>query len=203
MQLYLHVCSFSVRDCLHRFVTVAATNGELNLLCSRFPFVGLQEEVERTLQFKAKSGPVYVPGHNMETNYYGVLWGYFVFRGDYRNGKRTNAGFGWGFSCYILANLRLMISTLASAAMYEYSRRLNALTSQERGRKGAPAKIQAIVTEQARALLAALNALSLVREGSRWILDESGEVGGERVSFGCGFGGGRVIDIDTDGAGLG
>ena len=47
--------------------------------------------------------------------------------------------------------------------------------------------MKAIVTEQARALLAAINALSLVEAGNRWILDESDEVGEERVGFSVWF----------------
>ncbi|KAJ3048452.1 hypothetical protein HK102_012685, partial [Quaeritorhiza haematococci] len=50
------------RDCLRRFVTVLCENGQLDALCSgRFPFVGLQDEVERTLEFKARNGPVVTP----------------------------------------------------------------------------------------------------------------------------------------------
>ncbi|KAJ3051125.1 hypothetical protein HK097_007910, partial [Rhizophlyctis rosea] len=142
----------SAKDCLHRFVTVCATNGELALLCERFAIASMQEEMENTLRFKARSGPVSVPGwggDGGETNYFNVLWSYFVFKMDYKN---------------------------ASLAMYQYARSLNALTSSI----GDERKLRAIVTEQARALLAAVNGLSLVEEGNRWILDESEVVGEER-----------------------
>ncbi|KAJ3033457.1 hypothetical protein HDV00_006340 [Rhizophlyctis rosea] len=155
----------TVKACLWRLITVAATNGELDLLCSRLPFIGLQEQVEKALEFQAKTGPVHVPGWNSETNYYGIMWGYFVFRGDFRR---------------------------ASKAMFDYARRLNSLAVN--GHQ--PAKVQAIVTEQARALLAALNALTLVREENRWIVDENGDFGEERARKRRRIGDGPVWDDD-------
>ncbi|KAJ3290184.1 hypothetical protein HK104_006963 [Borealophlyctis nickersoniae] len=87
-------------DCLRHFVTVAAEHGRIDLICSNYPFVGMQHEVERTLQFKARADAVHVPG-KPGPNYYTVLYGYHVFKGDYRS---------------------------AAMAMYQYARRLNGLT---------------------------------------------------------------------------
>ena len=56
-------------------------------MCERFAIAGMQEEVENTLRFKARSGPVPVPGWVDEPNYYNILWAFFVYRLDYKNGE--------------------------------------------------------------------------------------------------------------------
>ncbi len=67
------------RDCLRHLVSVMCESGHIQPLL-HFTFPGLQNEVEKTLSFKARnSDPLCSP------NYYAVLYSYHVFRGDWKS----------------------------------------------------------------------------------------------------------------------
>lgn len=98
--LFLIIISLNRKcDCLRLFVSVLCESGRASSLCSsQFPFVGLQEEVEKTLEFKARNSDIgecvrkstsssdedgtgkFVP------NYYQILYSYSIFKGNYRSG---------------------------------------------------------------------------------------------------------------------
>ncbi|KAJ2771869.1 hypothetical protein IWQ56_001615 [Coemansia nantahalensis] len=67
-------------DCLRHLVGVLCEQaGGVAILC-RLSFIGLQEEVERNLLFKAHHGdPLATP------SYYKILYSFHVYRGNYRN----------------------------------------------------------------------------------------------------------------------
>ncbi|RKP08682.1 nucleoporin Nup120/160-domain-containing protein [Thamnocephalis sphaerospora] len=71
------------RTCLRHLVTVLCEHGQVSKLCD-YAFMGLQPEVDRTLQFKARNSDVFAT-----PNYYKVLYSYNVFRGDFRNAARA------------------------------------------------------------------------------------------------------------------
>ncbi|KAI8808003.1 hypothetical protein BJ742DRAFT_810447 [Cladochytrium replicatum] len=155
------------RDCLRRLVSVLCENHEIDLLCSRFAFVGLHSEVEYTLRFKARNSAVYPipappplkdsnksptsPQTLPAPNYHRILYAYYIFRQDFKK---------------------------AAVTMYQYARRLMAVMPSAPGKVGTrqdPSQkpgysMHDVKTEQARGLLAAIHALSNVEEDERWIL---------------------------------
>ncbi|KAJ1729776.1 hypothetical protein LPJ61_003358, partial [Coemansia biformis] len=67
-------------DCLRHLVGVLCEQaGGVAILC-RLSFLGLQEEVERNLLFKARHGDLLAT-----PNYYRILYSFHVYRGNYRN----------------------------------------------------------------------------------------------------------------------
>ncbi|KAJ2637618.1 hypothetical protein GGF40_002227 [Coemansia sp. RSA 1286] len=68
-------------DCLRHLISVLCERDQgISVLC-RLTFPGLQEEIERTLLFKARHSDLLVP----KPNYYKVLYSFHVYRGNYRN----------------------------------------------------------------------------------------------------------------------
>ena len=131
----------SQRDCLRTFVSALCDHSDLESLCSRFSFGNLSVEVERTLDFKARTGEVSLSQH--KPNYHRICYTYFIFRGDYRS---------------------------AALSMYTQSRKLMNLPLATHHSKADRADVVGrIVSEQAQSLLAALNSLSLVEEADSWI----------------------------------
>ncbi|KAJ1885583.1 hypothetical protein LPJ66_010047, partial [Kickxella alabastrina] len=69
------------RDSLRHLVSVLCERaGGIAVLC-RLTFPGLQEEVERSLLFKARHSDPAVP----RPNYYRILYAFHIYRGNYRN----------------------------------------------------------------------------------------------------------------------
>lgn len=80
---------------MNRFITVVCEANLSKKLCdSTYSFVGLKEEVEATLIFKALNtslselGLGYVAsGKKPLPNYYNILYSYYVMMGNYRSGN--------------------------------------------------------------------------------------------------------------------
>ena len=71
-------------DCVRRFVGELCEAGQHERLC-QFPFIGLHDEVERTLVFKARNCPVVADvDTDGSPDYAKILYGYHVYRGNYR-----------------------------------------------------------------------------------------------------------------------
>ncbi|KAJ2663191.1 hypothetical protein IWW48_001512 [Coemansia sp. RSA 1200] len=68
------------QDCLRHLVGVLCERSDGARELCRLSFTGLQEDVERTLLFKARHGDV-----TRAPNYYRILYAFHVFRGNYRN----------------------------------------------------------------------------------------------------------------------
>lgn len=75
----------SRKQYLRVFVSTVCKRGDGAKL-SRFPFKGLQDEVERLLLLKAQQSPVL-----SSPDYYSTLSAYYTYRGDYRNGMIHDA----------------------------------------------------------------------------------------------------------------
>ncbi|KAJ2400089.1 hypothetical protein GGI23_002253, partial [Coemansia sp. RSA 2559] len=70
------------QDCLRHLIGVLCErDGGVAVLCRRLSFAGLQEDVERSLLFKARHSDVLVA----RPNYYKILYSFHVHRGNYRN----------------------------------------------------------------------------------------------------------------------
>ncbi|KAI9505139.1 nucleoporin Nup120/160-domain-containing protein [Coemansia spiralis] len=68
------------QDCLRHLVGVLCEReGGVAILC-RLSFAGLQEDVERSLLFKARHSDILA-----KPNYYKILYSFHVYRGNYRN----------------------------------------------------------------------------------------------------------------------
>ncbi|KAJ1818307.1 hypothetical protein LPJ75_001481, partial [Coemansia sp. RSA 2598] len=68
-------------DCLRHLISVLCERDQgISVLC-RLTFPGLQEEIERTLLFKARHSDLLVP----RPNYYKILYSFHIYRGNYRN----------------------------------------------------------------------------------------------------------------------
>lgn len=52
---------------------------------SLFPFTDLQDEVERALNKGARQTPALT-----QPNYHTILYAYYIYRGDYRNGMQSD-----------------------------------------------------------------------------------------------------------------
>lgn len=68
---------------LHTFIKTLSETGNGPKL-SLFPFTDLQEEVERVLNKGARQTPVLA-----HPNYHTILYAYYTYRGDYRNGMQA------------------------------------------------------------------------------------------------------------------
>ncbi|KAJ1668349.1 hypothetical protein IW140_000347 [Coemansia sp. RSA 1813] len=119
------------QDCLRHLIGVLCErNGGVAVLC-RLSFSGLQEDVERSLLFKARHSDILA-----KPNYYRILYSFHIYRGNYRN---------------------------AASAMYQYARRLS--THMMYG-----GDVSKLLSEQAQALLACINGLSLVDKQYAWVV---------------------------------
>jgi nuclear pore complex protein Nup160 len=135
---------------------------------TQFGFVGFQDEVEKTLRFKARnSDPLRFP------NYYKVLYSWHIFRGDYRSGERIRKG----------ANRRAD-ETAAGSTMYDQARSLGHNLDK-------PGQYASVAAMQARSYLSAINALSLVEKRNAWVAVPKIGTEGDRVSLLC-----RLCDVE-------
>ncbi|KAL2920274.1 hypothetical protein HK105_200345 [Polyrhizophydium stewartii] len=131
----------SQRDCLRTFVNALCDQNDLHALCAKFSFGDLAAEVERTLEFKART---FEPSLTLRTpNYHRICYAYYVFHGDYRSAA---------LSMYTLAH-KMAGVVLPSLDMPAERRQI----------------VVQVVAEQAQCLLAALNALALVDPDQAWI----------------------------------
>jgi hypothetical protein len=78
-------------DCLRRLVTVLCDRNDVTTLCA-FPFIGLEEEIEATLEFKARNSHV-----SSQANYYKILYSFYLSRMNFRKGKRKSNTTFYGF----------------------------------------------------------------------------------------------------------
>ncbi|XJO78559.1 hypothetical protein BDV3_002977 [Batrachochytrium dendrobatidis] len=133
--------SKSQRDCLRTFVNALCSANDMHGLCAKYNFGHLSSEVERTLEFKARTGDVTLSKHT--PNYYCICYTFYIYRGDFRR---------------------------AAMAMYALAHRLSSIQLPPLNRivERAQVVIQ-IVTEQAQHLLAALNCLKLVDAEYAWL----------------------------------
>ncbi|KAJ1799176.1 hypothetical protein LPJ59_002014, partial [Coemansia sp. RSA 2399] len=70
------------QDCLRHLIGVLCErDGGVAVLCRRLSFAGLQEDVERSLLFKARHSDILVS----RPNYYKILYSFHIHRGNYRN----------------------------------------------------------------------------------------------------------------------
>ncbi|KAJ3142017.1 hypothetical protein HK100_003880 [Physocladia obscura] len=143
----VEVRKYSIR----RFITALCENHEIGAMCMRYSFGKLQSEVEETLIFKAKTRNV-VPIPTKHTAGAGCDPNYHQILYAYYTFRGDNRS--------------------AGAIMYDYARRLNLVASFDIGGKS----LVDVITEQARAYLAAINALSLVKIDYQWILYEVSDV---------------------------
>ncbi|KAI8925744.1 hypothetical protein BC831DRAFT_459580 [Entophlyctis helioformis] len=60
-----------------------SAHNDLHLLCSKFTFGSLSDEVERTLEFKARTGVLSLMSN--APNYHRICYTYYIYRGDYRS----------------------------------------------------------------------------------------------------------------------
>jgi hypothetical protein len=75
-------------DCLRRFVSCLCDNGDYDGIVQRYPFVNMSDEVEKTLDFKARTEPVMsFLQDNSRTNYFKILFRYHSFRKNYKKGN--------------------------------------------------------------------------------------------------------------------
>jgi nuclear pore complex protein Nup160 len=121
------------RYCLHRFVTVVCENGHVEALCTRYIFADLQSEVEETLLFKAKTRNVVPLPSPTDHN---PNYHQYLYSYYIFRGEYRNASF----------------------IMYDYARRLGCVAALDIGGRS----LVSVITEQARAYLASINALTLV-----------------------------------------
>ncbi|KAJ1718926.1 hypothetical protein LPJ53_006211, partial [Coemansia erecta] len=87
-------------DCLRHLVAALCERPAGVAVLCRLPWPGLQEEVERTLLFKARNSDLLLAAPAAAPNYYRILYAFHVYRGGHRN---------------------------AASAMYQYAARLAAL----------------------------------------------------------------------------
>jgi hypothetical protein len=80
--------------CLRQFVTSLCQAGDFDGLVRRFPFVGMKQDVEDTLLFKARTESVanVIMGRNGESgtrgvNYYKVIYSLYIYWNDFRSGE--------------------------------------------------------------------------------------------------------------------
>lgn len=126
------------KECLRHLVSVMCEESHIQLLL-HFTFPGLQNEVEKTLSFKARnSDPLSVP------NYYAVLYSYHVFRGDLKS-----AGAVMYQHAERLGELHRTIS-LGS----------DGIDLMER--------FMVVAVEQAQSYLASINALTMLKHENAW-----------------------------------
>lgn len=68
-------------ECLRYLVSAMCETGDVARLV-QFPFTSLQPELERTLSFKARNSDALD-----RPNYYQILYSYYIFRGNFRDGE--------------------------------------------------------------------------------------------------------------------
>ena len=115
-----------------------------------FNFAGIAEEVEDSLSFKARN-----VDPRVQPLYSRILYSWYVFRGDYRNGKHCH-----------LSRLYSYLSPASSTAaltMYQRARKLRDLTDD-------PSLLMSLAEEQLEAYFLAMNSLSLLDPKSAWII---------------------------------
>lgn len=79
---------YSRMDCLRRFISCLCNNGDYDGIVHRYPFVNMNEEVEKTLDFKARTEPVLSFLQEKDrTNYFKILFRYHSFRRNFKKGN--------------------------------------------------------------------------------------------------------------------
>ena len=75
-------------DCLRRFVSCLCDSGDYDGIVRRYPFVNMSTDVEKTLEFKARTEPVnsFLKDIN-KTNYFKILYRYHSYRKNFRKGN--------------------------------------------------------------------------------------------------------------------
>ena len=75
-------------DCLRRFVSCLCDSGDYSGIVHRYPFVNMTSEVEKTLDFKARTEPVssFLQAGD-RPNYYKVLYRYYSYRKMFKKGE--------------------------------------------------------------------------------------------------------------------
>ncbi|CAO1635930.1 unnamed protein product [Jaminaea pallidilutea] len=130
------------RDSLRTLISAMCEAGHISQLLD-FNFAALQPEVERNLSFKARNSDPLV-----EPNYYHILYSYYAQRADFKS---------------------------AGAVMYQQGRRLNDIhlrgTVLARPNAASLDLFVEVSVQQARAYVAALNALSLLDGKDAWFAD--------------------------------
>ncbi|GAA5955260.1 hypothetical protein JCM3765_003262 [Sporobolomyces pararoseus] len=130
--------------CLAHFISLVCENGASSLLTS-LSFVGLENDLERNLSFRARnSDPLIQIHHQTSTStssspdYYKILYSYHVSKGDFKS---------------------------AATVMYQQARRIGELSNT----RTSQISFRDLVTAQCQSYLAATNALSLVEKEQAWV----------------------------------
>jgi hypothetical protein len=144
-----------LEDCLRRFVTILCEQNCTAIFCA-FPFVGMEEEVAKTLEFKARNSHIF---HG--TNYYKIIYSFFVNRMNFRRGNKMMEVNEFGI---ILRSTPCFFFSAASA-MYAYICRLEQEVERETVEDAT-----FLLTEMAKSYLAVIHCLSMVHPDSAWLM---------------------------------
>eukprot|EP00842_Homolaphlyctis_polyrhiza_P003357 jgi/Hompol1/4021/HPOL_003437-RA len=130
------------RDCVRIMINALCDQNDLFSLCAKFHFdPDMSDEVERTLEFKARTSELSLSPH--VPNYHRICYAYYMYRENYQCAAR---------SMYVLSH-KLLTLPLPSI-----------MRKEERAHAAAQ-----IVAEQTQSLMTALNTLSLLSPSEAWI----------------------------------
>ncbi|KAI9091527.1 nucleoporin Nup120/160-domain-containing protein [Phlyctochytrium arcticum] len=126
--------------CMRHFIRALCTNGNIKELSAQYTFPDYEDEVENELESMARMTSIQSVLVGDEVNYHRILFCYYIERSDF---------------------------PAAARIMYVYARRLGAFSEKP---DGTGVSLSAILVEQVRSYLAAINALSAVPSEHPWIL---------------------------------
>jgi nuclear pore complex protein Nup160 len=153
---------FRKRECVAQLVYRMCEDDAVEKLIS-FNFARFADEIQDALAFKARNvDPRARPFYSR------ILYAWFVFRGDYRNGRCC-----WpvcGMCCYLIS------TNIAALSMYQRARSLQDLIIDT-------STFIYLAEEQLEAYMAAINALCLLDRKSAWIAMPISRNAGSQVKY--------------------